>query len=291
MGRALIEIQFPPFNAGLAHEWRSPQFPDKDAFQGFSRILGIPVQGGEALMSWLRNIFGGGASKAQSSSLKAVSPTTIADEFGIFAGGDQCSWRSGIVWENFDGYVCRYVNGSCSGGEAAFKVIAECAPESICIVATDPTRICLRTKNSRRYATSTMPSGEIDLLIQLLKSVYKYRGHSNGCFVLDADERSASLAEEMHMHGEARGGVGLGPEIDSMVEDLLRIENFLPHGNPDPTAFAIGERLYTAGGVAMMKQACARVAAKRGSIASLSACWDGIGAKTGIIPGVNAWVD
>lgn len=93
------------------------------------------------------------------------------------------------------------------------------------------------------------------------------------------------------MFTDAKTGVSLEPEFDSLVEDLLRIERYLPGGGPDPTAYEIGERLYRIGKVRMMKEACARVATKRGSIAELSACWDGIGAKTGIIPGENAWID
>lgn len=98
-------------------------------------------------------------------------------------------------------------------------------------------------------------------------------------------------SEERRLFADAKSGISLGLEFDSMVEDLLRIERYVPGGRPDPTAYLIGERLYRLGNVKMMKEACARVAMKRGSIAELSACWDGIGAKTGIIPGENAWFD
>jgi hypothetical protein len=112
----------------------------------------------------------------------------------------------------------------------------------------------------------------------------------------DEVSREAVEAEERRVFADAVSGVTLGVELDNVVQKLLALERYLEaDGRTDPMARQIGEELYElgCGSIDLMKEAFARVSVRRGraAAAELSACWDGIGAKTGVVPGQNAWID
>jgi hypothetical protein len=143
-------------------------------------------------MSFWNSLFGGGSKSGAGQRKRRLPESELAlllfSNYGLVSCGDRVSWRKDTFITPLEASGNPNARDVCEAIKAAAHKM-EC--KGMCIVATNPTLIVLRTERAQSYFSTSLDQEECDKFFKMMMNEYRSRGqphHHSGCAFIEFDD-------------------------------------------------------------------------------------------------------